>query len=192
MPLSSAPSSSTVISKRVDHGSPEGLCTIAETSLYGGDRHLLIDLRDAGAHRVEQRVAVLRRAGIDVYGGPWEKAGPEGFGRVNDQLTVIGPEVYGGGVGRIFTGQHSLLSEPETEIAAKDRLIRGAVDGQVGNTRNAEHREWLGGELVESGVVHNGRSHAVRAENDDLLDCRIIDGLRQQEAKRRRELNPPS
>jgi hypothetical protein len=36
----------------------------------------------------------------------------------------------------------------------------------------------LGGEIIESAVVHDGRSNAVTAENDDLLDFRIIDGLR--------------
>jgi hypothetical protein len=36
----------------------------------------------------------------------------------------------------------------------------------------------LGGEIVESAVVHNRRSNAVTAENDDLLDFRIIDRLR--------------
>jgi len=44
----------------------------------------------------------------------------------------------------------------------------------------------LGGEIVESAVVHNGRSNAVTAENDDLLDFRIIDGLRaRSEAQQR-------
>jgi hypothetical protein len=40
-----------------------------------------------------------------------------------------------------------------------------------------EHREWLGREVVESVVVHNGRSNAVTAEDDHLLKLRVIDRL---------------
>jgi len=46
-----------------------------------------------------------------------------------------------------------------------------------------KHGEWLGGEIIESGWCPDGRSNAVTAENEDLLDFRIVDGLRGKKRK---------
>ena len=81
-----------------------------------------------------------------------------------------------GCVGCVVARQHSLLPEPETVVAAEHRLERGAVGGQVAR-RNAEHRERLRGKVVQNVVGLNGRAHTVTAEDDHLLELRVIGGL---------------
>src|ERR1039458_7927236 len=78
------------------------------------------------------------------------------------------------------------MSQPETEIDAEDDLIDAAVGGQdgragVGNTGNVEGRKWPRRELVQSAVRHNRSSDAVTAENDNLLQLRIVHRLRCEE-----------
>src|ERR1017187_10378757 len=132
--------------------------------------------RDAGDHRIEHRVAALWHDINVWWAGRREHADPEVLRGVNEQIPHAGPEIDEGGVGRVVAGQQSLVREPETVVAPQDGLQRGTVDGQVA-TRTAEHREWLHGEGVEGVVRHNGRSHTMTAEDDHLLEFRIIDGL---------------
>jgi hypothetical protein len=47
---------------------------VAETSHHGGEGLALIEPRDAGSHRIEQRVALLRRVGVDVHSGPGQQS----------------------------------------------------------------------------------------------------------------------
>ncbi len=112
------------------------LWSITDASLYGGDRHLVVEVRDARVHGVEQWVYGRGHGGIDIYGGPWEEAGREGLRGANHQRRPSGPEVYEGGVGRVLAGKQSLPGEPETEVGAEKGLIAGTVGGQSVDTRN--------------------------------------------------------
>jgi hypothetical protein len=80
------------------------------------------------------------------------------------------------GVGQVVAGQQSLLGQPETVVATQDSLELFTVVGQNAGC-NAEIREWIRGEVVEDEVGCNRSSHTVTAEDDDLLQLRVVDGL---------------
>src|SRR5664279_2154652 len=111
---------------------------------------------------------------IDIYAGRREHAGREGLRGGNGPLDHVGPEIDRVGVGRVVAGQQFLVRKPETVVAAEDRLEFGAVGGQDAGA-NAKRRKWYCGVRVEGADVRSGSSHTVTAEDDHLLELRIVD-----------------